>query len=148
MRLLFALFTVSLLAGCATPERELHYWQKIDPSDALYLTGPKAQQMLEEDIAECVHEIIELKHIEIIREGTPASIFYNPYDDWNQPKVTAAMNQLPRWETPERIRELRVNHSEYHDFDGCMRSSGWRRVKYVYPDQEEKAKRIYEGMNK
>lgn len=145
MRFLIALLGITVALTACTAKRELHYWQKTDADTALYLTGPKAQQILEENIAECVHLIIELTKIENVRDGVPP--YADPLHGVDQPDITADMGGLPRWETPERIRELRVNHSDFHDFDGCMREKGWERVKYVFPDQEEKSKRVYNSIN-
>lgn len=147
MRLFMVLIGLGMaLAACSTGPTEFHYWQKTDAKTALYLTGPKAQQMLEEDIALCVHQIIELTKIEEIRDGVPPIM--SELDGIEQGKVTTAMDSLPTWETPERIKDLRVNHSDFHDFEGCMREQGWERVKYVFPGQEEHAKKVYYEHNK
>jgi hypothetical protein len=128
------LCAVLALSGCATPE--YHYWQKSDPQTALYLTGPKAQQMLEQDIAQCVHEIIELSKLEGVRKNGLNT-------GGSQMATDRAMSALPQWDVPEYIKQLRVDHANYHDFEGCMRAKGWERVKYVYPDQEMNAKNVY-----
>jgi len=141
MRYFIAFIGLAMALSACSVDREFHYWQKTDADTALYLTGPKAQQVLEEDIALCVHQIIELAKIEEIRDGVPGA--FSDLKGYEQAKVTASMDSLPSWETPERIRDLRVNHSDFHDFEGCMREQGWERVKYVYPDQEEHAKEIY-----
>jgi hypothetical protein len=135
------LCAVLALGACAA--HEYHYWQKSDPQTALYLTGPKAQQMLEQDIAQCVHEIIELSKLEGVRTRGAAM---GGRIGGSQMATDQAMSNLPQWDVPEYIRNLRVEHSDYHDFDGCMRSKGWERVKYVYPDQEVNAKNVYRNM--
>jgi hypothetical protein len=140
----FVKFTVlcAVLALSACASREYHYWQKSDPQTAIYLTGPKAQQMLQQDIAQCVHEIIELSKLENVR-ANERTLFGGGKVGGSQMATDRAMNSLPQWDAPEYIRDLRVDHSDYHDFDGCMRSKGWERVKYVYPDQEVNAKNVY-----
>lgn len=144
-----ALYSVSLaviglcltLTGCA--DREYHYWQKTDPNTALYLTGVKAQQMLEQDIAECVHEVIELTKLADVRMQTPAP--YQPLGSYDQKQATEEMNRLPQWDVPEYIWNLRVDHTDFHDFEGCMNYHGWRRVKYIGPDPELHAHNIYDS---
>jgi hypothetical protein len=128
------------LASCAS-HREYHYWQKRDPSSALYLTGVKAQQMLEQDIAECVHVIIEMSKLADVRGKVPS--LFKPTGAVDQKEITESMNNLPRWDVPEYIRDLRVDHTDYQDFDGCMNYKGWQRVKYVAPEAERRANEVY-----
>lgn len=137
------LFGASLaMTGCAR-HKEYHYWQKRDPSSALYLTGVKAQQMLEQDIAECVHVVIELTKLADVRGKVPE--MFQPTGSFDQKEATDAMRGLPRWDVPEYIRDLRVDHTDFHDFDGCMASKGWDRVKYVTPEAERRANEIYDS---
>jgi hypothetical protein len=130
---------VSMLAlsGCASNER--HYWQKTDPNTALYLTGVKAQQTLEQDISECVHTIIELTQLEDKRSNAGQSL-----GDYDQKQATDEMSRLPLWDVPEYVRALRVDHTDFHDFDGCMAYKGWTRVKYVGPAAEMRSKEVYD----
>lgn len=135
--------SVSLLAlnACAA-NKEYHYWQKSDPTSAIYLNGPKAQQMLEEDIATCVHEIIELDKLQAVRDGKgqPAALANN----FSQKAEAESLSKLPGYDVPEYIRALRVEHRNFQDFDGCMRYNGWTRVKYVSPETEARSRAIYE----
>lgn len=129
------------LSGCADKER--HYWQRSDPNSAIYLTGVKAQQSLEQDISECVHEIIELTKLADVRGQTPANAqLLGRYD---QKQATDEMSNLPRWDVPEYIRDLRVDHTEFHDFDGCMAYKGWNRVYYVGPEAAFRSREIYDA---
>jgi hypothetical protein len=48
------------------------YWERSDASSSVYLEGPKAQQMLQRDIARCVTEIRELERLGSIRHAMPA----------------------------------------------------------------------------
>lgn len=132
---------VAALSGCSS-NREYHYWQKRDPSSALYLTGVKAQQMLEQDISECVHVVIELTKLADRREKIPAP--FQALGSYDQKQVTDEMGNLPRWDVPEYIRDLRVDHTDFHDFDGCMNYKGWQRVKYVAPEAERRANEVYD----
>lgn len=134
--------SVLALSACSS-QREFHYWQKRDPSSALYLTGVKAQQMLEQDIGECVHVVIEMTKLADVRGKVPAP--FQPMGSVDQKEVTDAMNGLPRWDVPEYIRDLRVDHTDYHDFDGCMNHKGWQRVKYVAPETERRANEVYDA---
>lgn len=138
----FLLIGLSLLAlsGCADPER--HYWQKTDPNTAIYLTGVKAQQTLEQDISECVHLIIELTKLSDTRGQVPS--YNQTLGTYDQKQASAEMSRLPLWDVPEYIRDLRVDHSEFHDFDGCMAWKGWNRVRYVGPSAEMRSKEVYD----
>lgn len=131
--------STALVTACAN--KDYHYWQKIDPTTAIYLTGPKAQQMLEQDIGQCTHEIIEMDKLAIVREGGGEPGFF--HKNINQKAQAEALSKLPAYDVPEYIRDLRVDHKDFHDFDGCMRHSGWERVKYVDPQAEFRAKAIY-----
>lgn len=142
MRHFLLLAILSLAVTACAQHKEYHYWQKTDSASALYLTGPKAQQFLEQDISTCVHEIVELAKLANVREGHTGSLdMVNKID---HPELAASMSALPSWDTPEYIRDLRVDHSDYHDFDSCMDAKGWARVKYVHPKTEHKAKTVYE----
>lgn len=129
--------SVMALSACSTPER--HFWQKTDPNTAIYLTGVKAQQTLEQDISECVHTIIELSKLSDVRDET--SSMPQSYD---QPKATEEMSRLPLWDVPEYVRDLRIDHTDFHDFDGCMAYKGWTRVRYVGPEAEKRSLEIYD----
>jgi hypothetical protein len=142
LSVLFALlFSVALVTACAR-QKEYHYWQKQDPSSSLYLTGVKAQQTLEQDIAECVHVVIELTKLGDVRGHVPAMM--QPLGSYDQKEATQSMSKLPYWDVPEYIRDLRVDHTDFHDFDGCMAHKGWQRVKYVAPEAERRANQIYD----
>jgi hypothetical protein len=137
----FACVVASLGAIACSTNKDFHYWQKIDPTSAIYLTGPKAQQMLEQDISKCVHEIIELDKLAAVREGGGKASFFKK--NISQKAHAEALSNLPAYDIPEYIRDLRVEHKDFHDFDGCMRHNGWERVKYVDPKQELRAKSVY-----
>ena len=143
MRQFILLSFLSLAVVACAQQKDYHYWQKTDSASALYLTGPKAQQMLEQDIATCVHEIVELAKLENVREGTK-TVLGKRINTVDHPELSDGMAALPSWDIPEYIRDLRVDHSDYHDFDSCMNSKGWARVKYVHPKTEHKAKTTYE----
>jgi hypothetical protein len=131
---------LTLLSSCADNER--HYWQRTDPNSAIYLTGVKAQQELEQDISECVHTIIELTKLSDVRGHVPSAT--QALGDHDQKQETDDMSKLPLYDVPEYIRNLRVDHTDYHDFDGCMVYKGWSRVRYVGPEEEKRSKEIYD----
>lgn len=132
--------SVMALAGCADNER--HYWQKTDPNTAIYLTGVKAQQTLEQDISECVHTIIELTKLADKRGNVPSAT--QPLGNYDQKEATDGMSRLPLWDVPEYVRDLRVDHTDFQDFDGCMAYKGWTRVRYVGPADEMRSKEVYD----
>lgn len=112
------------------------YWQRISASSAIYTRGPKAQQILNRDIARCVVELKELERLGEIHDAIP------PYV--NQGKILSeAEAKLEGIDAPERDEELFYEQSEYHDFEGCMMSKGWERIKYVPFDVAEQARETY-----
>lgn len=119
------------LTGCASrPNLEnAQYWQRKETSSALYLQGPKAQQMLHQDVAGCTNEISELQRVGALRRAIPA----NRADD----------GALARHDTPERDGYLRMEHSNYHDFETCMTAKGWERVEYLPYAQADRAQKNY-----
>lgn len=108
---------------------EEHYWQRIETHSAMYLTGIKAQQQLEQDISGCVREVDELIKLGAVREATPPAMEGDGY----VPKEVA------HWDTPTHGGALRIDHTDYHDFESCMRSEGWERVKFVPYDVSKDA---------
>ncbi|MFP4314012.1 MAG: hypothetical protein ACLFR0_06775 [Alphaproteobacteria bacterium] len=140
----FSLFLTGLavlsLSACGTPQPHIvddgQYWQRSSVSDAAYIQGPKAQQMLNRDIAGCVAELRELERLGEIREAIPA----NPHND----KVLSSDEMaLQAWDEPERVKYLLAEHGNYHDFETCMVSNGWERVKHVPYDVAHNARKNY-----
>lgn len=129
------------VASCAHPRMPTgeDYWQRVEASSALYLTGPKAQQQLEENIAHCVAVIKELSEMEATREIVPPES--NTHSDYLA--AVKKDDDLAYWETPDRIGTLMVDHSDFHDFEGCMRDKGWERVNYVRPESKRHARATY-----
>jgi hypothetical protein len=120
--------TMALGACTSHSPREIvdkgQYWQRASVSDAAYTQGPKAQQMLNNDIATCVSELRELERLGQLRDAIPA----NPHDGRVMSSDELALNA---YETPERTKYLLSEHGNYHDFETCMIAKGWERVKYV-----------------
>ncbi len=122
-------FCVLAMAGCTTYDGNQildkgQFWQRASVSDAAYMQGPKAQQMLNNDIASCVTELRELERLGQLRDAIPAS----PHND----RVLSSDEiALRKYEEPERVKYLLAENGEYHDFETCMIAKGWERVKYV-----------------
>jgi hypothetical protein len=117
-------FSLPAFAGIndAIEERG-QYWQRIHTSSALYLRGPKAQQMLNRDIARCVVELRELERLGAVKDAIPE---YAEGVVLNSDEA-----HLHGIDFPERDKDLYAEHSDYIDFEGCMLSNGWERIKYV-----------------
>ncbi len=117
------------------------YWQRVHTSSALYLRGPKAQQMLNRDIARCVTELRELERLGAVKDAIPEYI-----DGLVLSKDEA---KLAGWDSPERDKELFAEHSDYIDFEGCMLAKGWERIKFVpfdvVKDANENYKKTHTG---
>lgn len=127
------------LGACAwqPPVTNEAYWQRVEENSALWMTGPKAQQELEQNIATCVREIDELVELDALRETTPPdthSEYLRSLDD---------SGDLDYYDTPTRLGKHMVSHTDFHDFESCMRSKGWERVKYVRYQTALKAKNTY-----
>lgn len=124
------------LSACSTPKIDNgQYWQRASVSDAAYQQGPKAQQMLNRDIGRCVTELRELEGLGSIKDAIPSDI------------TGRALNpdemKLADWDSPERDGMLLAEHTDYTDFEGCMMSKGWERIKYVPYDVAEKSRRTW-----
>ncbi len=136
------LSSVVMFSACSSMDREVGhaYWQRVDSESALYLQGPKAQQMLEENIVMCVREIDELIKLEALRETTPP----DTHTDYN--KALQDSGDLDYYDTPTMLGAKKVAHSDYHDFESCMRNQGWERVRYLRYQEDVKAKGVYKKM--
>lgn len=132
------LTAVIIISGCTVKHKPTgeDYWQRIEDASALYLTGPKAQQILEQNIAGCVREIDELVYLEAVREDTPPET-RNEYL-----RALDAAEPTAHWDSPSHLRDLRIDHTDFHDFDSCMNFKGWERVAYVRYPASQKAQRV------
>ena len=127
-----------VLAGCGVYPRGQAYWQRVEDSSALYMTGPKAQQRLEENLASCVREVDELVELDALREATP------PDTNSDYRRALKASGDLDYYDTPTRLGEKKVAHTDYHDFEGCMRVKGWERVTVVRYQADRKSQQNYQ----
>lgn len=129
-----------MLAACSTTPslEDAQYWQRKSASSALYLRGPKAQQMLHKDIADCVTEIDELERLGPLRENLPADT-----QNGMVPDPSSARGKLQKWDSPKRDGALYAEHFNYTDFEGCMSYRGWERVENLPYDRATTARRNY-----
>lgn len=116
------------LAACGgnkKPVSEIggQFWQRTSASDALYIQGPKAQQLLNRDISRCVIQIRELESMGELRNAIPT--------DANGHVLTSEEIEVLDWDAPERDGKLFSEHTDFTDFEGCMRESGWERIEHV-----------------
>ena len=138
-------FSVLAITACETTYRkpfkieEAEYWQRQNSTSALYLRGPKAQQMLHQDISRCTWEINELENLGEIRDAVPAH--YNSGN--SEERRTASQDQLDQWDSPDRDGYLRNEHLDYADFETCMMAKGWERTEYLPHDVADKARQDY-----
>ncbi|MFH1158019.1 MAG: hypothetical protein V1721_03935 [Pseudomonadota bacterium] len=116
---------VAMSACSPLPPLGQAYWQRVEDNSALYMTGPKAQQQLDEHIATCVRVVDELVELDALREALPP----DTHSEYH--RALNASGDLDYYETPTRYGAKKVAHSDFHDFEGCMRSKGWERVKFV-----------------
>jgi hypothetical protein len=112
------------LVGCGlhNPDRA-QYWQRFSVSESIYMRGPKAQQMLNRDIARCVVELRELERLGVLKNAIPT----DPEGRVLDPDENALLDH----DYPERDDNLFAEHENYHDFESCMQSKGWERVRQV-----------------
>lgn len=91
MSLILAGATVMALSACSsTPTQStlMHnadYWQRTSTSEAIFQRGPKAQQMLNRDIARCVTELRELDRLGFLRTNLPGDTTRNGVPDPTTP---------------------------------------------------------------
>lgn len=143
--LLLSCLSVVGISACETTYRkpfkieEAEYWQRASASSALYLRGPKAQQMLHQDIARCTNEINELENLGEIRNAIPSH--YNSGN--SEERRTASQEELDDWDSPERDGYLRNEHLDYTGFETCMMAKGWERMEYLPHDVADKSRQDY-----
>ena len=129
---LFLGLSVLALSGCYGMVQEIddngRYWQRIDTTDAIYQRGPKAQQMLFQDISTCTSTLNEMERLGAIRNAVPPETFDKNYNHVNPDSPEGRMG---RWATPDRNGYMHTEDLDYHDFETCMTSKGWERTKYV-----------------
>ncbi len=140
IKMLVAASGLLALSACAwtTPVGQA-YWQRVEENSALWMTGPKAQQDLDQTIAGCVREVDELVEIGALRETMPP----DTHSEYH--RALEASGDLDFYDTPTRYGDHMVSHTDYHDFESCMRSKGWERVDFVRYQTELKARNTYKS---
>ena len=142
--LTLSVFSTLMVAACAnnytSPKKleDAKYWQRQNSSSALYMRGPKAQQMLHKNISECVYGVNELEKLGEIRRAIPSN-----YTSGNSQNRTAAQQELDQWDSPERDGYLYNEHIDYHDFETCMNTKGWERVQFLPHSDVDIANKAY-----
>jgi hypothetical protein len=141
IKTLMAACGILALSGCvwAPPPTAQAYWQRVEDNSALYMTGPKAQQTLDENIAACVREVDELVELGALRETTPP----DTHSEYH--RALNASGDLDFYDTPTRYRAKMVSHTDFHDFEGCMRNKGWERVKFVRYQTARQSQETYQA---
>ena len=135
------LFSVCLLgAACISSSvdkvsDEGQYWQRVNTAETVYMRGAKAQQLLNRDISRCVVELRELERLGALRDTIPT--------DSNGRLLNPDEIDIANQDSPERDRYLFAEHKDFNDFESCMLSVGWERVKYVPYDVAEQAGHTY-----
>lgn len=119
--------------------KQAHFWQRANVTEAIYMNGPKAQQVLLHDISDCVTELHELYRLGAIRAAVPG-------DKVKAGKIPAPhdpRDAMAGWETPGRNGYMLAEHSDYHNFETCMISKGWERTEHVPYAVAEKSRETY-----
>jgi hypothetical protein len=138
MALTLAFGSMVAMAACSPlPPLGQAYWQRVEDNSALYMTGPKAQQKLDDDIATCVREVDELVELDALRETLPP----DTHSEYHH--ALKASGDLAYYDTPTRYGDKKVAHSDFHDYESCMRHQGWERVKFVRYQTAAKSNKVY-----
>ncbi len=123
-----------LLTACSTYDLDDgQYWERSNSSDMAYVTGPKAQQMLNRDIARCVTELRELERLGQIKNPIPV--------DSGGRVLDPDERKMAKHDVTDRDGYLLAEHQNYQDFESCMYAGGWRRTQYVPYDVADRAKK-------
>ena len=125
---IFFFLGISVLAvtvGCETKPKvkQGQYWQRANTSETIYINGPKAQQLLNRDIASCVTELRELERLGQIKDAIPTTK--------NGRVLNPDEKTMHEVDTPERDGYLFAEHKNYTDFESCMAASGWERTQTI-----------------
>lgn len=134
------LISLTMLSACASKKKPVDltgaaYWQRINVQESVYLTGQRAQKILNRNIATCTNDIKAMQTDRLLREAIPADTA--PYEDEDT-------RHLRQWDSPERDRALRLEHYNYHDFESCMEYHGWRRIETLTQEDLTRAKKNYQ----
>jgi hypothetical protein len=118
-----ALLTIAACSGQMSEIPNGHYWEVMDATKLPYKRGPEAQIALDRDISRCVVDLRELQDTTALRTSIPAN---ESARGLNYDQQRGA-----DWDTPEHDGALLAEHTDYPDFEICMKDKGWKRVTYV-----------------
>jgi len=143
--LTFSCLAALSLSACSTEmtrefEENGRFWQRIDTTDAIYQQGPKAQQILFQDMANCTAVVNEMERMGAIKESVPAETWDV---DANKVVPGSPESRMGSWDTPERDGYMRTEMYDFHDFEGCMTNKGWERVRDVNHRTDQVARETY-----
>ncbi|MCD8519944.1 MAG: hypothetical protein LRY57_01295 [Alphaproteobacteria bacterium] len=102
---------------------------------AAYQQGPKAQEMLNRDIANCVATLKEMERLGMVRNAIPADNMGRVLDRDEE--------QYMAYDTPDRFGGLNLEAEDYHDFEGCMITKGWERTMFVPYSVAGRSREVY-----
>lgn len=139
LKYILAIGAIAGLSACSYQRPVAQaYWQRIEDNSAMYMTGPKAQQTLQENIAGCAREVDELVQLDALRGKSP------PDTHIEYQRALQESGDLDFYDTPTRYGDKKVAHKDFQDFESCMRHKGWERVRYVRYQTSLKARSDYE----
>lgn len=137
-------FSILALTACTSMKKEIEmngrYWQRVNATDSVFQRGPKAQQMLFEDMSRCTAELNELERLGALKEAIPQDTFDK---DGKKIDPNSPEGRMANWDSPERDGYLLAEHLPYHDFEGCMTAHGWERVKFMNYETADRARDTY-----
>jgi hypothetical protein len=91
--------------------------------------------MLNRDIARCVTDLKEESRTSDLRNTIP--------DGPNLDAANADEKELADWNNPSHQGALLAEHTDYHDFEGCMNHKGWQRVETIPYDDATRSRENY-----
>ena len=136
--LFLGISALATAAGCTTGKPKVdnaQYWQRANASEAAYIYGPKAQQLLNRDIGRCVTELRELESLGQIKDAIPTNHrgrLLNP-DEMEMRSI----------DSPERDGYLFAEHKNYDDFESCMYHAGWTRTRSISYEATARAEKSF-----
>jgi len=136
--LFLGISTLAITAGCSSNKPKVddgQYWQRTKATEATYINGPKAQQLLNRDIARCVTELRELERLGQIKDAIPTN---------SKGRIlTPDEMEMKTIDSPERDGYLFAEHKNYSDFESCMTHAGWERTTTVSYQAVDRAKKNF-----
>ncbi len=107
------------ITSCTSVYPDEQYWQRTNTSQLAFMRGPKANQILQQNIRNCVNELEELERLNEIENPIQKS-----YNDRIIPTDPMALEG-------DNNTALLAGQYSYKNFDGCMYAKGWERTQFV-----------------